>query len=111
MPIAGTALRKARAAILAYDEGIAAQLCRALPAAGLQVPRDISLAAAVGTRGGTVVGNQLVTCGIAGFRDMGWMGVEALRRQATGRRAHKQGLERVACTLQTGTTTAAPAKR
>jgi DNA-binding LacI/PurR family transcriptional regulator len=103
--------RQRPTAILAYDEGIAGQFCQVLPSAGLQVPRDISVAAAVGTRGGTVVGSQLVTCGIAGFRDMGWKAVEALRRQATGRRAHKHGMERVACTLQAGTTTAAPARR
>ena len=98
-------------ALLAYDDGIGQQLCRLLPEAGLQVPADISVAGAVGTKGGTVAGDLVLTCGIADFREMGSQAMEALRRQATGRRARKHDLERVGCTLQTGGTTARPRGR
>ena len=74
---------------------ISAGLC---PPPVCRSPVTSPLAAAVGTRGGTVVGSQLVTCGIADFRDMGSKAVAALRRQATGRRPASPPVERVACT-------------
>jgi DNA-binding LacI/PurR family transcriptional regulator len=93
-------------ALLAYDDGIGRGLCRLLPRAGLRVPADISIAGAVGTNGGAVAGDLVLTCGLADFRDMGMQAVESLRRQATGRRARKHDLERVRCALQAGGTTA-----
>lgn len=95
-------------AILTYDDSTAVHLARALSRLGLRVPDDISVAAAVGSAGSPGVEGHLLTCSIAAFQDMGWKAVEALRRQATGRRAAKHRLERIACALQVGTSTAAP---
>jgi DNA-binding LacI/PurR family transcriptional regulator len=93
-------------AVLTYDDGIARGLCQALSAAGLKIPRDISVAGAVGTLAGTIIGNHLITCGILDFREMGFQAVAALRRQAAGKWALQQGVERIAVTLQAGTTSA-----
>lgn len=96
-------------AILAYDDGTGRQICHMLPSIGLQVPRDISVAGAIGinTRGAPHTGLH-VTMGAVDFLEMGMRAVTALCRQAAGRRALKPGVERIPCVLDIGTTTAVP---
>ncbi len=103
--------RQRPTAVVTYDDGVAVQLGQALTRAGLRVPRDLSLAAAVGTDSGTLVGEHLLTCAAAAFAKMGRHAVEALQRQAAGRRAAQPRLERVECTLRIGTSTARPPRR
>ncbi len=98
--------RPAPSAILTYDDHIGRSLCEALSRAGLQVPRDISVACAAGTRSGTVAQGLLLTCAIVDFQKMGRRAVEALCRQAVGGHAHRRDLERIASRLQTGNSTA-----
>lgn len=95
-------------AVLAYDDGIARQLYRVLQSVGLRVPQDVSVAAAAGPRSGTTVDKLLLTCGIVDFQSMGFQAVMALRRQTAGRKALRADVERIACTLQAGTSTAPP---
>lgn len=101
--------RQRPTALVGYDSLIARQLCEVLPRAGLRIPGDISVVAALASRGGTVAGSHAMTCAICDFVDMGKRAIAALRRQVTGRRAARPDVERVACALQIGSTTAAPA--
>lgn len=98
-------------AILCYDDTLGGDLCRLLPAAGVRIPRDLSVAAAVGSESGHVVAGHVVTTVIPDFDLMGSMAMEALRRQTARQSSSKPPLERVKCVLEVGTSTARPRRR
>lgn len=110
----GAALRKDErppTAIVCYDQVIARFLCQSLLESGPRVPRDLSIAAAVAAKGGSLAGNQVITCTAVDFEEMGKRAVEVLRRQAKRGWGASPQVERIGGTLFPGTTTARARRR
>lgn len=98
-------------AVLAYDDGTARTVYQLLQAAGMRIPRDISVAAAAGTRSSAIIDNVPIACSIIDFQTMGVRAIASLGQQAIGQKNVTSGVERVGCTLQKGATAAQPAER
>lgn len=98
-------------AILCYDSPIACMLHQLLLDSGLRLPRDLSIAAAVGTKGGNVAGNQIITCIEVDFEEIGGRAITALLRQTKRQSKAAPQVERVSGELCVGTTTAKPRGR
>ncbi len=71
-------------AVLAYDVAVAAALVARLQTAGLDVPRDLSVAGAVGAQNEGPVGNRVLTYASISFRKMGFHACRLLFSQASG---------------------------
>jgi len=99
--------RDAPTALLAYDATQASAFCTRAQKAGLRIPGDVSVAAAVGAGGDRLAGDLLLTYTCARFREMGRRAMEVLAERIC-RRDASRFVERIPCDLISGSTTSAP---
>lgn len=86
-------------------------LCRELAAAGLHVPRDVSVAGAVGAANDDVLSGLPITYAKADFSAMGVAAVEALERRCRATKPPKPVVTRINVELTPGHSATAPAAR
>jgi DNA-binding LacI/PurR family transcriptional regulator len=77
----------------------------------LRVSRGLSIAAAVGPRGGNATDNQLIPCVRVDFEKTGERAITALLRQTKSQSKAAPQIERVSGELCVGTTTAKPRRQ
>jgi DNA-binding LacI/PurR family transcriptional regulator len=95
-------------AVVAYDTNVAHSFYQHLRERNIQVPRDLSLAAAVGAKNTGTIGNQSLTFSLADFQAMGSVAIRSLMQQAGGTQPRQHHIQRISGSLAISSSTGEP---